>query len=190
MSLTIVIAILLLAAATAAALWWYRSPAAPASLNPGKYLPRFELQSEDGDTVSSDSLLGRPAVLLFLRGSWCPFCTEQVRELAAHYRRINELGARLIFVTPKPLDTTRRVADMFEVDFTFWLDVDGGVATELGILEPDAVPPDFRERFGPHAILPTVIVIDKDGVIRFADRARDVRSRPDPSVIVGKLEAL
>ena len=50
------------------------------------------------------------------------FCSKQVKNLTGYYKDIVDLGAKLIVITPKPLETTRRVAQFFEVEFDFWLD--------------------------------------------------------------------
>ena len=81
-------------------------------------------------------------MLLFVRGSWCPFCSEQVKTLTAHYKAIADHDAELIIVTRRPLDTTRRVADMFDVKFTFWLDENLKAAEALQLVDTSGVPED------------------------------------------------
>ncbi len=94
-----------------------RGPSIPAVLRPGQSLPDFVAADEQGNPVRSTQLIGSPTVMLFVRGNWCPFCTSQVADLTGHYKDIVDLGAKLIFVSPKPLETTRRVAEFFEVEF-------------------------------------------------------------------------
>ena len=55
-------------------------------------LPAFTAVDENGAPLSSGDLKGRPSVLLFVRGTWCPFCSRQVRKLTQYYRQINESG--------------------------------------------------------------------------------------------------
>ena len=120
----------------------------PACLQPGQPLPQFSLKDEHGNAVSSADLKGAPAVVLFVRGSWYPFCSKQVANLTSYYKEITASGARLILITPKPLDTTRRVADFFEVDFEFWLDESLAVARDLGLVQADGVPKGFKGEYG------------------------------------------
>lgn len=179
----------------AAGIGWFlhlnlRGKPARLSLQPGDALPGFTAETEDGQPVESRSLHGAPAVLLFIRGNWCPFCNRQVEDLTQHYKKITELGARLIFVTPKPLDTTRRVADMFDVKFEFWLDPKLAAARELGLVHREGVPGKHRENYGKDTIWPTVLVIDADGNIAWAKQSRRIVDRPDPEEIVSVLESL
>jgi len=119
-------ALLIIGAVIAAAIFMYRrlhkaGRPVPSILRRGQPLPDFHAVDENGDPVRSTELHGTAAVILFVRGNWCPFCSAQVEDLSAHYKDIVDLGARLILVAPKPLETTRRVAEFFEVEFDFWL---------------------------------------------------------------------
>ena len=167
-----------------------RGKPASLALAEGDALPGFEAEDESGQPVSSGELRGKPAVLLFIRGNWCPFCTRQVEDLARHYKRITELGARLIFVVPKPLDTTRRVAEIFKVEFDFWLDPQLKVARQLGLVHAGGVPGKHREQFGRDTIWPTAMVVAEDGRIRYIQQSRRIVDRPDPEDIVDELEKI
>jgi len=192
LSIGVSIAIVAVLALIAAG-WWFlhlnmRGKPAPLSLKKGDPLPAFSAEKEDGNPLHSKDLLGKPAVLLFVRGNWCPFCTRQVADLAKHYQQINKLGANLVFVTPKPLDTTRRVADMFGVEFEFWLDKDLSVARMLGLVHKAGVPGKHRNTHGQDTIWPTAIVCDADGIIRHASQSLRIVDRPDPAVLLSELK--
>lgn len=159
----------------------------PAKLRRGQTLPAFEAVDESGNPVDSEQLRGSAAVILFVRGNWCPFCTKQVEHLTVHYKDIVELGAKLILVTPKPLETTRRVAEFFEVEFDFWLDEDLKVARELGLLQLKGVPKGHREEYGDDTVWPTAVVVDRDNVIRYTELSKFIADRPNPEALVSEL---
>ncbi len=137
--------------------------------------------------VRSVDLRGAPAVILFVRGNWCPFCSRQVSDLAQHYREIIDLGARLILVTPKPLETTRRVAEFFDVEFDFWLDENLSVTRRLGLLHAGGVPDDYDREYGRDTTWPAALVVDAAGIIRFVELSRHISDRPDPSVLLQEI---
>lgn len=159
----------------------------PAALRRGCPLPDFAATDENGDPVRSTDLHGSAVVMLFVRGSWCPFCSSQVADLSVHYKDIVDLGARLILVTPKPLETTRRVAEFFEVEFDFWLDEDLAVARQLGLVLEDGVPADHQKEYGEDTVWPTALVVDRNGSIVFAQLSRTLAERPDPKRLVEQL---
>lgn len=106
----------LVAAALIAAIFLMRSRqdrstgrAPNTALRRGQPLPNFEVTTDSGDSLQAHSIVGTAAVMLFVRGNWCPFCNSQVENLIGHYKEIVDLGARLILVTPRPQknDATR-----------------------------------------------------------------------------------
>jgi len=191
----VVIVIVLVLLALALALWAFfrrnlRGKPAPLALGPGDPLPEFTAEDESGRPVNSGDLRGRPSVILFVRGNWCPFCSRQVADLTKHYKAITDLGARLVFVTPKPLETTRRVAEIFGVEFEFWLDRDLAVTKRLGMLHEAGVPGKHRDRYGSDTVWPTAIVCDADNVIVYTEQSKRIVDRPDPEILLGELRKL
>ena len=162
----------------------------PAILRPGNLLPHFKAVDEQGKTIKSEDIMGTPAVLIFVRGSWCPFCNAQVEQLTNYYKEIIGLGARLILVTPKPLETTRRVADFFKVDFEFWLDESLKVADALGIRDLGAVPDNFQTEYGSDTVWPTSVIVDAKGIIRYTELSRHIIDRPDPKNLLKALRKI
>ena len=182
------LAVLLLIAA--AGYLYYRRRSArpvPEQLREGKSLPEFAALDEAGNGLNSLQLKGTPVVMIFVRGNWCPFCSRQVRNLTAYYKDIVDLGARLILVTPKPLETTRRVAEFFNVDFEFWLDESLAATRELGLLLEAGVPKDYYGEYGSDTVWPTSLVIDADGTIRFVELSKHIIDRPNPKTLLREL---
>ncbi len=167
-----------------------RGPKIPESLRPGHSLPDFPAADEHGNPIRSVQVVGSPTVMLFVRGNWCPFCTQQVEGLTRHYKDIVDLGAKLIFVTPTPLETTRRVAEFFEVEFDFWLDNELAAANQLGLVMSAAVPGDSQKEYGTDTVWPTALVIDAAGIIRYSKLSRMVIDRPDPKLLLNELKKI
>jgi len=165
-------------------------PDIPDALRKGEPLPEFSAIHEDGSAVKSTDLRGSPAVILFVRGNWCPFCSKQVEEVTSHYKNLSDLGAKLILITPKPLDTTRRVAEMFGVEFDFWLDESLHIAKSLGLLMTEGVPESQHKLYGHNTSWPTALVVDEGGVIRYSKLSKLLFDRPDSAVLVKELKKL
>lgn len=190
----IIIGTLLAAVAIALAIGWFffrvgAGRPVPDSLRRGQPLPNFTATNEQGNPVRSSELHGTPAVLLFVRGTWCPFCSAQVEKLTRHYKSIVDLGARLILVTPKPLETTRRVAEFFEVEFEFWLDDALSIARQLQLLQSEGVPSEFKKEYGTDTVWPTALVVDAAGIISYVKLSKTMADRPDPLELLQAIEA-
>ena len=160
----------------------------PAQLRPGQPLPDFAARDEAGNPLHTRDLLGNPVVMIFVRGNWCPFCSRQVKNLTGYYKDIVDLGAKLILVTPKPLETTQRVAEFFDVEFEFWLDESLAATRELGLLLESAVPKDYYPEYGSDTIWPTSLVIDAEGVIRYVELSKHIIDRPNPKTLLRELQ--
>lgn len=76
----------------------------------GSKTPSVTLQDTEGDSKALDDVLsGKSTVLIFYRGSWCPYCNVHLSELAAIERQLEELGFQVVAVspdTPEELDAT------------------------------------------------------------------------------------
>lgn len=187
MSSTTIAVIVAVISAVLIAWYWIRHRglrAMPPQLKPGSPLPDFTATDEQGNPVRSTELHGTPAIILFVRGNWCPFCSRQVSNLTQYYRDIVDLGARLILITPKPLETTRRVAEFFNVEFDFWLDDELSVTRQLGLLQQGGVPRDYDREYGRDTTWPTALVVDASGIIRFTELSKHISDRPDPEVLL------
>lgn len=190
MSITLIVAVVLAILLLAGAGWLFGKRGlrpVPDNLKPGRPLPDFRAQDEQGDPVRSTDLHGSPTVILFVRGNWCPFCSAQVQNLTGYYKDIVDLGAKIVLVTPKPLETTRRVAQFFEVEFDFWLDDGLDVTRQLGLLQESGVPGDYDREYGRDTVWPTALVVDAAGIIRFTELSKHISDRPDPEVLLREI---
>ena len=190
MSTTTFTVLALLAVLALATAIWIRHRglrATPSQLKPGSPLPDFRAVDEQDNPVHSADLRGSPAVILFVRGNWCPFCSRQVSNLTQHYRSIIDLGAKLILVTPRPLETTRRVAEFFNVEFDFWLDDELAITRQLGLLLKGGVPGSYNREYGKDTIWPTALVVDGAGIISYTALSKHISDRPDPELLLKEI---
>lgn len=83
------------------------------ALKVGDAAPDFTLQTVDGETVSLDDYKGKNLVLVFNRGHWCPFCMNQVGQLAAKAGEFDAQDAEVLVVF-RELKPNMEVADGIE----------------------------------------------------------------------------
>lgn len=170
--------------------FWYstngRTPSEALAI--GSTLPELTFTDLDGNPVRSADWAGSPTVLLFYRGTWCPLCTVQVREMAEQYREIDALGARVVLVSPQPATESAKLARQFDAPMTFLVDEDNAAARVLGIQHPGGAPLGVAPEA--ESVLPTAVVVDADGVVRFAHETDNYRIRPDPELFLETLRTL
>jgi len=138
--------------------------------------------------ITAADLRGRPTVLLFYRGNWCPLCMTQVGEIAARWREIESLGAQVALVSPQDERHTRALARRHEVAFRYLRDDGLAAARRLGIANPDGTPAGMVG-YESDTVLPTLVVTDADGRIVYADQTDNYRVRPAPETVLAALRA-
>jgi peroxiredoxin len=171
--------------------FWYSSFGTRSSpdLEVGKRLPLFLLEDQDGESVSSESFLGSPALLLFYRGNWCPLCMAQIKEIARDYRALAERGVQVLLISPQPHRHTRALASAHNVPFRFLVDTNNTVARRLGLDVKFGVPMGMQVLgYASETVMPTVVISDAEGTILFADLTDNYRVRPEPETFFRVLD--
>ena len=159
------------------------------ALQVGSVLPEFRLESLEGHIVSSESFKAKSHLLVFYRGNWCPFCTAQVEELAAAYKRLEEKGISVILISPQSIKKNQALAARFDVPMVFLRDRHNAAAKQLGILHEWGTPMGMQVLgYESDTVLPTVVLTDKQGQIVFSDQTDNYRVRPEPKVFEAILQ--
>lgn len=156
-------------------------------LSVGSKLPGFSLPDASGEQFESKSLAGSPAIVLFYRGNWCPLCMAQVNEIAQKYRDIEDMGIKVVLISPQPESRSSALAERHEVPFNFLVDKDNQFADSLGIAVRDGVPAGIPGDYPPDTVLPTLIVTNDAGTIVYSDQTDNYRVRPEPDVFLAIL---
>jgi peroxiredoxin len=161
------------------------------TLEIGKKIPSVSFKRPDGSSISIETFLGAPAIFLFYRGNWCPFCMAQMKELAKEYQKIKDQGAALVFVSPQSPKHTKSLAKKFDIPAHFLMDENLEAAKTLQLFHKKGTPRGFEVLgYDSDNVLPTLVVLDKEGIIRFADLTDNYRIRPEPSQYLKLLEQL
>ena len=79
-------------------------------LSPGDQFPALSLTPPGGGTVAlPDALAGAFGVVLFYRGSWCPYCNAQLRAFQHATGSLAEVGAKVVALSVDDEATTREL---------------------------------------------------------------------------------
>jgi peroxiredoxin len=170
----------------------------------GDLLQDFTLPDATGQGVSlSDLVADGPAVLVFYRGGWCPFCNLALHQYQAKLvPQLSRFGAQMVAISPQTPDESLSTAERHSLQFAVLSDAGARVARRLGVafeqaeevLEAQrALGVDIRQGNADGATelpMPTVLIVDRDRVVRFADVHPDYASRTEVETIVSALAAL
>jgi len=170
----------------------------------GTVTPDARLLDVDGNEVGLfDSVGGFPAVLVFYRGAWCPYCNIALK----HYQQellpqLQKRGVALVAISPQTPGGSSAIVENGELEFTVLSDPSNRLVRELGIqTEPSAdaraahtdLGFDVADSNADHTgdiPFPTVLVIGSDRVVRFADVHVDYTSRTEVPAILAAVDSL
>jgi peroxiredoxin len=173
-------------------------------LQPGQKAPSFALSDQNGARVSSADLLVKgPLVVSFFRGTWCPYCNEEIAALADAYPQIRKAGAELVAISPQSAKNARPYRNDHPVPFPILVDGDFGVAKAFGVAHslPDYLQDLYKNVFendltqvnasGEWRLpIPSRFVIAPNGTIVTVQSDPDYRYRPDPATTIAVLAEL
>ena len=177
--------------------------AAENALNVGAKMPSFALKDANGNSVSSNDLLKQGnLVVVFYRGSWCPYCNAYLRNLQKNMPQIKAAGGNLVAISVENPDNSLVVAKKNELDYTVLSDPGLSVAKQFGIVYD--FPKETDEKYKasgldiakhnemdkPQLPLSATYVVNKKGEIVYAYLEPDYKKRAAPDVIVETLSKI
>lgn len=170
----------------------------------GSTVPDADVLTVDGSTVRlADQLAGKPAVLVFYRGAWCPYCNIALRAYQQELvPALEERGVTLVALSPQKPDGSLSAKEKDELTFSVVSDPGNAVARSLGIVAP--VNPDAlaaQRKLGLDVTevnadgtadlpFPTVVVVDSSRTVRFIDVHPNYTSRTEPAQILAALDGM
>lgn len=170
----------------------------------GDKLEGFTLPDATGQLRTLDELTADgPAVIVFYRGGWCPYCNLTLRT----YERellpaLSAYSARLVAISPEAPDASLSTQEKAELTFMVLSDTAARLADALGItFDPSeeglaaqqTLGVDIRTTRadgGTRLPMPTVLIVDPEHIVRFVDIHPDYTGRTEVSEILAALDVL
>jgi peroxiredoxin len=171
---------------------------------PGDAMPDVQLLDVHGaPTTLAKAVGGRGAVVALYRGAWCPYCNLTLR--AYQEDLVPQLAQRdipLLAISPQKPDGSLSTQEKNELSFTVLSDPGNQVAAALGVLTTPTDDARAAQRTvgldlseanadGTHGLpMPTVVIVDNAGIIRWIDVHPNYTTRTEVADIVDALRVL
>jgi peroxiredoxin len=162
-------------------------------LGVGDLAPGGVLRGIDGKSVELPNLIhAKPTVLIFYRGSWCPYCNLQMEQLMKLEPRLLALGYQILAISPDKPENLRLSLEKHKLNYTLLSDSSYNVIRAFGLAyQVDPVTVEKMKEFHvdlqaasgePHDWLPvpSAYVLDTKGAIHFSYHNTDIKVRVDP----------
>ena len=165
----------------------------------GSIAPAFEATSASGSNYQFDpDKLERPALIIFYRGGWCPYCNLHWAELRHIEDQLLALDIDLLFLSAdQPSVLAEALEEGAELPYQLLSDNSTKIAQAFGIAfkMDEALVKRYKTEHDidveaasgfTHHILPTpaVFLADRDGVIKFQYVNPDYKVRLHPDVLL------
>jgi peroxiredoxin len=151
-----------------------------AEVGVGEKVPYFELADQQGYpwSLSGELELG-PVVLVFYRGDWCAYCNGQLASYARRFEEFEERSAGVAGVSVDPPENNARMVGKLLLPFPLLSDPRGDLIKRLGLWDAEE-----------GVAVPSVIVLDRSGEIRYLYSGSDFADRPDEEEALAALKGI
>lgn len=163
----------------------------------GEIFPDMTLAGLDETVYSIEDLVKeKPAILIFYRGGWCPYCNHHLKEVGELESEILRLGYQIIGISPDNLEELNHTVDKNELKYTLLSDADGQLAKAIGIAFQ--APDRYEERLAKYSggknpgflPVPSVFVLGSNQEILFEYINPNYKQRLNGDLLLAVLKAL
>jgi peroxiredoxin len=169
----------------------------------GARLPDVTVRTEKDVPIKlAAALKSEPAVILFYRGGWCPYCTKHLTAMMDIEEKLRGEGYSIFAISTDRPSKLAATPDREKLNYTLLSDSKMDAADAFGItftvsnetlekykgynIDLEAASGEKHHKL-PH---PAVYIVDKEGVIRFAHVNEDYKVRLKPEdVLAAAMEA-
>ncbi|MGS0674325.1 peroxiredoxin-like family protein [Shewanella sp. 125m-1] len=167
----------------------------------GQTIPAASLKDlNDRNSDLAKLTQGKPSVIFFYRGGWCPFCNSQMGQLKAIEPKLVEMGFQLIGISPDTPAKLKESMTEHELKYTLLSDADLHASKAFGLayFTSKKVTNRYLSKLklenklwqtpqGEQRLVlpvPAIYITDSDGLIHFQYVNPNFRVRPAPELIM------
>lgn len=173
-------------------------------VKPGDTLESFTLRNAEGKPVRlADLVATGPAVVVFYRGGWCPYCNLALRTYQRELLpQLAAWHATLAAISPQTPDQSLSTAEKAALDFEVLSDPGSRLARRIGIAFEQGEEvlaaqhklgldlAEVNEEGSTQLPMPTVLIVDSKHTVRFVDVHPDYTTRTEVADIVAALTGM
>lgn len=166
-------------------------------LEVGETIPRVHLVNSSGQETDLRNLISeKPALLIFYRGGWCPYCNAHLSKLVEIEEELYNLGIQIIAISPDQPSYLNESTAEHELGYRLLSDSKMDASKKFGLaykVDPETVTRykennmDLAARSGSdHSLLPVpaAFLIDTGGIIHYRYFNPDYKVRVENSELL------
>lgn len=116
----------------------------------GDLVPNIRIKNVSGSEVSIHTVLGEaPAVVIFYRGGWCPYCNFHLKDLKSIEPKLISMGIQIIAISPDKPAELKKSTLRHNLNYKLYSDSKMLLAKAMGIsIQVDAATLSKYEKVG------------------------------------------
>lgn len=129
-------------------------------LKKGDQFPSFELENQNGELITNETIKGKKAVLYFYPRDNTPTCTTEACDFRVNIALFNDLNASVYGISGDSKKKHQNFSDKLDLNFDLLVDTDYKLSEAVGVYQ-------LKKSFGKESmgIVRTTFVIDETGQI-------------------------
>lgn len=129
-------------------------------LKKGDQFPSFELENQNGELITNETIKGKKAVLYFYPRDNTPTCTTEACDFRDNIALFNDLNASVYGISGDSKKKHQNFSDKLDLNFDLLVDTDYELSEAVGVYQ-------LKKSFGKESmgIVRTTFVIDETGQI-------------------------
>lgn len=169
-------------------------PEKPEDISPlliGESIPQITLSNAEGKSTNVNKMLAqKPAILIFYRGGWCPYCSAQLAGLIDIENDLKKTGYDIIAISTDSPENLKQTEMKQKPGYTLLSDSNLDIAMKFGIAFK--APTEYGDMLlrssgnmntGKLLPVPSVFILDKKGKIKFEYINPDFKERISPNLL-------
>jgi peroxiredoxin len=149
----------------------------------GNQLPTVKLKDYRNKSVDLEELSkGKSTLVVFYRGSWCPYCNRHLQALGESKASLEKMGIQIIAISPDSASSLSKSLEKNKVDYTLLSDAQVNAAKAFGVA--------FNSGRRGTLPVPSVFLFDSKGTLSFQYVNPNYKVRLDKGVLMAAAKAI
>jgi peroxiredoxin Q/BCP len=128
-------------------------------LKVGDKLPQFEGTNQDGETVTSEKLIGKKLVVFFYPKAMTPGCTAEACNLNENYEYLKKQGFQVLGISADSVAKQKKFHEKYNFEYDLIADENRDIIEKFGVWQLKKFM--GREFMG---IVRTTFIFDENGI--------------------------
>ena len=168
----------------------------------GQKIPNSDLYTIEGKPIQTQEVLAsKPTLLIFYRGSWCPYCNVHLEELRKIENDLKDKGFQIVAISPDQPKYLKKSIEKNSLSYTLLSDADMSLTKSVGLAyEVDKTMRVMLRGFGislekqadrEHHLLPVpaALLVDTSSEVTFIFYSYDYKKRVSSDLILSAAES-